>query len=67
MTLEADGRQLNGTSQSYGDSKVSKPEQSLNGTVRSASTLLSEFLKSHRELQSYRYGFSFGISYGVCG
>lgn len=59
MTLNHNGRQLNGSVQPNEGVTFVKPlkaEQSLNRNTHSSPTLLSEFLKAHRELQSYRYG-----------
>lgn len=55
MALEGGSRQLSGISLSYEELEVSNTDQTLNRTAHSAPTLPSEFLKSHGELQSYRY------------
>lgn len=67
MTLNENSNHLNMTAQSYGGttlSKASKDDRSIHGSPHLAPTLLSEFLRSHQELQSYRYDVTCAFSAG---
>lgn len=56
MTLNENNIQLNGDSLSYSADVSIAPKDALDTQAarRPPPTLLSEFLKSHKELQSYR-------------
>lgn len=53
MALNDNGGMLNGSA-SYEHTLSSKVVQSINGSGHKIPTLLSQFLKSHKELESYK-------------